>query len=172
VTMAVRPEICLVSVGVPGGGIRVAREVTARLPETVVVMLTASEDHDDLIDSIRAGASGYLLKSMNPDRITAALHGILAGEAAIPRSLMTHVVNELQTQGRRRVIAGRKGRAELSSREWEVLDLMCSGLAGPQIAERLGLSPVTVRRHAAAVVGKLGVADRAEAVALVKGTEL
>jgi DNA-binding NarL/FixJ family response regulator len=167
-TLVERPDICLVDIGIPGGGTRVVREVSSRLPETVVVVLTASEQYDDLIDSIRAGAAGYLLKSMDPDRLTAALRGVLAGEAAIPRSLMAQLVSELQTGRQRRVIAGRRGRAELSGREWEVLELMCDGLSGPQIAERLSLSPVTIRRHTAEVVRKLGVTDRDAAVALVQ----
>lgn len=167
-TLVEQPDICLVDIGIPGGGTRVVREVSSRLPETVVVVLTASEQYDDLIDSIRAGAAGYLLKSMDPDRLTAALRGVLAGEAAIPRSLMAQLVSELQTGRQRRVIAGGRGRAELSGREWEVLELMCDGLSGPQIAERLSLSPVTIRRHTAEVVRKLGVTDRDAAVALVQ----
>jgi DNA-binding NarL/FixJ family response regulator len=166
---AARPQLCLVDIGIPGGGgIRLARELSRNDGETVVVMLTASEDYDDLIDSVRAGAAGYLLKSMDPERLTAALRGVLAGEAAIPRSLMAHLVSELRTQGRRRVVVGKKGRAELTGREWEVLELMCGGLTGPEIARRLGLSPVTVRRHTGEIVRKLGVEDRGAAIALAE----
>jgi DNA-binding NarL/FixJ family response regulator len=163
-----RPDICLIDVTTAEGGIRLVREVSSRLPETAVVILTGSERHVDLIDSIRAGAVGYLLKTMDPARLPAALRGVLAGEAAIPRGLMAHLVNELQTHGRRRVIAGSEGRAELSGREWEVLELMCDGLSGTQVADRLSLSPITVRRHLGEVIRKLGVSDRASAIALVK----
>ena len=162
------PQICLVDLFMPGGGIRVVREVSRRLPEASVVVLTASEDRDHMVDAIRAGASGYLVKSMDPNRIAHALHGVLAGEAAIPRFLMAALVRDLQTQGRKRLIAGRHGRADLTGREWEILGLMCDGLSGPTIAERLYISPVTVRRHSAEVVRKLGVRDRGEAVALVQ----
>jgi DNA-binding NarL/FixJ family response regulator len=163
-----RPQICLVDLFMPGGGIRVVREVSRRLPEASVVVLTASEDRDHMVDAIRAGASGYLVKSMDPNRIAHALRGVLAGEAAIPRFLMAALVRDLQTQGRKRLIAGRHGRADLTGREWEILGLMCDGLSGPSIAERLYISPVTVRRHSAEVVRKLGVRDRGEAVALVQ----
>ena len=163
-----RPQLCLVDLFMPGGGIRVVREVSRRVPETSVVVLTASEDRDHMVDAIRAGASGYLVKSMDPNRIAYALRGVLAGEAAIPRFLMAALVRDLQTQGRKRLIAGRNGRADLTTREWEVLGLMCDGLSGPSIAERLYISPVTVRRHSAEVVRKLGVRDRGEAVALVQ----
>ena len=163
-----RPQLCLVDLNIPGGGIRVVREVSQRVPEALVVVLTASPDNRDLLDTIRAGASGYLLKSMDPNRIGHALRGELAGEAAIPRFLVAELVRDLQTLGRHRVIAGRHGRAELTSREWEILELMCDGLSGPSIAQRLKLSPVTVRRHSAEAVRKLGVRDRSEAIALMK----
>ncbi len=168
VTVRERPRLLLLDLYIPGGGIRVMREVTHRVPETLVVVLTASADPNDLIDAIRAGASGYLVKSMNPNRIKYALRGVLAGEAAIPRFLVAHLVRELQTLGRHRLIADGHGRVDLTSRQWEILELMCDGLSGPSIAERLNLSPVTVRRHSAEAVRKLGVRDRAEAIALIQ----
>ena len=163
-----RPQLCLVDLYLSGGGIRIVREVTRRVPEALVVVLTASADRDDMVDAIRAGASGYLVKGMDPDRIGHALRGVLAGEAAIPRFLVAELVRDLQTLGRQRAFAGRNGRAELTSREWEIIGLMCDGLSGPSIAKRLYLSPVTVRRHSAEVVRKLGVRDRDEAIALVQ----
>src|SRR5262249_62153096 len=96
-TLRERPEICLVDVGLPGAaGIDVARAISKQAPEIAVVMLSASDRHDDVIDSIRAGAVGYLLKEMDPGRLAAALDGVVAGEAAIPRPLMAHLVRELQ----------------------------------------------------------------------------
>jgi two-component system nitrate/nitrite response regulator NarL len=168
VTVRERPRLCLMDLYIPGGGISVLREVSHLAPETLVVVLTASEDHNDLIDAIRAGASGYLVKSMDPNRIEYALRGVLAGEAAIPRFLVAQLVRDMQTLGRHRLIADEHGRVDLTSRQWEILELMCDGLSGPSIAERLYLSPVTVRRHRAEVVRKLGVRDREEAIALVQ----
>ena len=81
---------------------------------------------------------------------------------------MTELVRDLQTLGRHHVVAGRHGRIELTSREWEILELMCDGLSGPSIAARLKLSPVTIRRHSAETVRKLGVRDREEAIALLQ----
>jgi DNA-binding NarL/FixJ family response regulator len=165
-----RPDICLVDVGLPDrDGIEVARELTRREPAIAVVMLSASSEHDDLIDAIRAGAVGYLLKGMDPKRLAHALRGVVEGEAAIPRPLMAHLVKALQTQGRRRAVIGKRGRVDLTAREWEVLDMLCEGLSTAEIAERLSLSSVTVRRHVSGTVRKLGVRDRGEAVALVEG---
>jgi DNA-binding NarL/FixJ family response regulator len=163
------PQLCLVDPNTPRGGLRVVREVSRRVPSTVIVVLTGSENRGDLSDAIRAGASGYLLKNMNPDRLAPALRGVLAGEAAIPRFLVAELVRDLQTNGKQHVIAGRDGRAALTGREWEILGLMCDGLSGSRIAERLYLSPVTVRRHCAEIVRKLGVGSREEAITLVAG---
>jgi DNA-binding NarL/FixJ family response regulator len=164
-----RPDICLIGVVMPGSGIRATRRIAPALPETAVVILTASENRDDLVDAIKAGAVGYLLKSEKQEELPSILRSVLAGEAAIPRTLVAPLVRELQTHGRRRAIAGEKGSAELTAREWEVMELMCEGLDTAEIAERLIVSPVTVRRHVSGILRKLGVKNRGEAVALVEG---
>ena len=163
-----RPALCLVDLAIPESAIRVVREVSQKVPETRVVVLSATADRDAMIDVIRAGASGYLLKSMDPNRIPEALRCELAGESAIPRVLVRELVRDLQTLGRHRSIATGRGGIELTSREWEILELMCEGVSGPSIAERLNLSPVTVRRHSAQAVRKLGVSNRDEAIALLQ----
>jgi DNA-binding NarL/FixJ family response regulator len=163
-----RPQLCLVDLHLSGGGIRLVREISQRVPETLLVVLATSPNPSDLMDAIRAGASGYLAKNMDPNRIAPALRGELAGEAAIPRFLVTELVRDLQTLGRHRVFVGDQGRVELTSREWEILELMSAGHSGPRIAERLELSPVTVRRHSAEAVRKLGVRNREEAIALLQ----
>lgn len=163
-----RPELCLLDVHMPGSGIRAATEILDRLPDTAVVMLTVSRNDEDLFDALRAGAAGYLLKDTDPDRLPHALRGVLAGEAAVPRELMSRVIDEFRSQGRRRRVAvpGRRGK-ELSSREWEVLDLLREGRTTADIARRLFVSPVTVRRHVSAILRKLDVPDRQAAIDLV-----
>lgn len=162
-----RPDLCLLEVRLPGGGIPAAARIVQRVPGALVVMLTSSREDDDLLDAVRVGAAGYLLKSTDPARLPLALRGVLHGEAAIPRVLVTRLVEELQGVGRRRLtIAGRRT-ARLTPREWLVLDGLRAGADTAEIAERLGVSPVTVRRHVAAVLRKLDVPDRASAVALL-----
>jgi DNA-binding NarL/FixJ family response regulator len=162
--VALRPDVALLDVHMPGSGIWAAREITARLPDTAIVMLTISRNDDDLFDALRAGASGYLLKDMNPGRLGAALEGVLAGEAALPRSLTARVIEEFRGRGKRRLpFTGDRGVA-LTSREWEVLDLMQDGLSTAEIAERLFVSRVTVRRHVSGILRKLQVGSREEAL--------
>jgi DNA-binding NarL/FixJ family response regulator len=162
-----RPDICLLAVLQPGGGLRAAAAITHALPDTAVVMLTASNDPDHFLDAVRAGAAGYLFKDMDPERLPPALRAVLAGEAAIAPPLVSWLVGEVRSQRLGRVLSGRDGPVELSWREWEVLDLLRSGMSTGEIANRLSLSAVTVRRHACSVVKKLGVSSREEAVAFV-----
>ena len=162
-----RPQVCVLDIHMPGNGIDAAREITRRLGEVAVVMLTASRDDDDLFEALRAGASGYLLKDMDPDRLGPALRGVLAGEAALPRALAMKVIRELSNPGRRRLLS-RRPVASLTDREAEVLELMADGLSTEQIAGRLFIGKVTVRTHVANVLKKLRVPDREAAVRLVR----
>jgi DNA-binding NarL/FixJ family response regulator len=162
-----RPDVCLIDVLMPGGGIEAAAQIAAELPNTAIVMLTVSDDEDHLFDAIRAGATGYLLKDMNPDRLPDALLGVLAGEAALPRRLMIRVIEEFSERRRRRVSLPTGGRAELTGREWQTLELLRAGNSTSATAKRLGISEVTVRRHISEAVRKLQVPDRASALELV-----
>lgn len=164
--VAEHPDIALLDIHMPGGGIYAAREIAATAPDTAIVMLTVSRDDADLFQAIAAGARGYLLKDTDPDRLALALEGVLAGEAALPRSLAARLIEEFrardQLQGRRR-----GSMAKLTDREWEVLDLLRQGASTRQIASRLFVTPVTVRTHVSAILRKLQVPDRAAAISLI-----
>jgi DNA-binding NarL/FixJ family response regulator len=162
-----RPDVCLLDIRMPGGGIAAAWEITSRLPDTKVVILTVSRDDDDLFAALRAGASGYLLKDIELERLPRALASVVAGDAALPGSLVARLVAEFRDRGprRRKVISDDLGR-ELTSREWQVLDLLRLNLTTAEIAERLFVSQATVRSHVAAILRKLRVPDRESAVRL------
>ena len=165
-----RPDVCLLDIHMPGHGIAAAREISRRHPDIAVVMLTASRDDDDLFEALRAGASGYLLKDMDPDRLAAALRGVMAGEAALPRTLVVKVMAEFRTRPKRRLgLGGQAPTARLTSREAEVLDLLALGLSTEDIAARLFVGKVTVRTHVANILKKLRVPDREAAVRLARG---
>ena len=163
-----RPDVCILDVQLPGGGIRAARRIGRRVPESAIVMLTEAHSDEDLFDALLAGASGYLPKEMEPERLPDALRGVLDGETALPRALVTKVLEEFRVrEGRRRQLTVKGRRLQLSSREWEVLQHLRDGRSTSEIAERLFVSPVTVRSHVAAILRKLGVADRAAALTLL-----
>ena len=161
-----RPELCVLDVGVPGGGNQAAWEIKSRLPWTTVVMLSSSEDEDDLFGALRAGATGYLLKSMNLRRLPHALADAVSGKTAIPRELMSRVVAEFRDDGPRRRRVLELGNVQLTSREWQVLDLLRLGFSTSEMAQRLYVSPATVRSHIASVLRKLGAPDRASLIEL------
>ena len=160
-----RPDVCLLDINMPGGGIAAAWEITARLPQTKVVMLTVSTEDRDLFASLRAGAAGYLLKDMDPAELPGALAGVVDGEAALAPSLVRRVITEFRDRSaRRRTTSAEGAEARLTSREWEVLELLRRGMSTSEIARRLVLSPVTVRTHVNAILRKLRVSDREELV--------
>ena len=162
------PDVCLVEVNVPGGGIEAVAAIRAHLAETKVVMLCASSDDDDVFDALQAGASGYLLKGMNPARLGPTLVGVLRGEASLPRELTARLIREFRARARRGETGlVRRGKNELTSREWDVLDCLCEGLSSRQIADRLFIAQTTVRRHVGSILNKLEVPSRQAAADLV-----
>ena len=156
------PDLCVLDIRMPGGGVAAAWEISARLPETKIVMLTVSADDGDLFASLRAGASGYLLKDMDPAELPEALVGVLSGDAAISPALLTRVIREFRDRGpRRRAVLASGPYETLTSREWQVLDLLRDGLSTAAIARRLVVSPVTVRTHVNNILRKVRAPDRA-----------
>jgi len=164
-----RPDVCLLDIHMPGDGIHAAETISRELPDAAVVMLTVSRTDADLFNALRAGASGYLLKDIDPVRLPLALRGVLEGEAALPRRLVALLIEEFRERKRRRRIplVGRRG-VELTDREWEVLELMKQGLTTDEIASHLFISPVTVRTHVSSILKKLQVPTREAAVALLE----
>jgi two-component system nitrate/nitrite response regulator NarL len=112
---------------------------------------------------------GYLSEHLDPDRLPYVVRGVMRGEAAIPRVLVTKLVDELRERRRRRqVLLESRQAVSLTTREWEVLELLRQQATTKQIAKRLSISEVTVRRHIGTLLHKLEVRSRQEAVALVE----
>jgi DNA-binding NarL/FixJ family response regulator len=157
-----RPDIALLDVHMPGGnGIEAAAEIRRLLPDTAVVMLSFSREDSDLIDAVRAGAAGYVLKDADPGRLPQALRDVLAGDAVLPRSAMAALAGQL-AQARPRRSAAVSGK--LTGRERAVAELLREGAGTDGIAEALGMSPATVRVHIKRIMDKLDVGSRSEAV--------
>jgi DNA-binding NarL/FixJ family response regulator len=162
------PDVCLLDVNMPGGGIAAARAIAELRPAPAIVMLTVSRADDDLFEALRAGASGYLLKDVPAAGLADALRDVLAGEAVLSVPLVSRVVDEFRNRGRRsprRLLGG--GSVDLTDREWQILELLHAGCSTAEVAERLFVAPVTVRTHVAAIVRKLRVPDRRAAIELL-----
>jgi DNA-binding NarL/FixJ family response regulator len=160
-----RPDVCVLDADMPGGAASATAEITRRCEGTDIVVLAAERDDYQMLDVVRAGAMGYLLKGMDPDRLRYAIIGVTDGEAAVPRTLVARLMQEFRVRERRRALVGT---ARLSPRELGVLELLADGASTRLMAETLGISEVTVRRHVSGVLQKLGVSDREAAVAVLR----
>jgi DNA-binding NarL/FixJ family response regulator len=164
-----RPRVCLIDDALSGGALVAIDAINRRLPEVKLLLLTESEEPRNLLSAIRAGASGYIRKDLDPTRIPATIHGVLHGEAALSRTMTMTLIEALRRRDRGRSAPTTPGGPSMTDRELEVLELMTEGLRTSEIAERLAISEVTVRRHVSAAVSKLGVADRSAAIAVLSG---
>lgn len=154
------PDVLLADINLPGmSGIELVAKLKARLPRLQVLMLTTYEDSDLIFESLRAGASGYLIKNMPPAELVQAIEQVHAGGAPMSMQIARKVVSFFQ-QSRRHAseIEG------LTKREQEILALLAKGYLYKEIAEQLGITLSTVRAHLHAVYEKLHVQSRTEAV--------
>jgi DNA-binding NarL/FixJ family response regulator len=164
-----QPDVCLVDVGLDGDGIRAAAEVAARAPRVHVVLLADDDTEDRFLDAMRAGAVGFVSKRIPSARLPEVIRAVLDGEPAIPRALVSQLIDYYrERRPRRHFAAGLRRGVELTAREWEVLDFLREGLTTREIAGRLLISEVTVRRHIGSVLKKLQVSSRADAVRLLE----
>jgi DNA-binding NarL/FixJ family response regulator len=166
-TLEHEPDVVLLDIHMPGNGIHAAQQINRQRPQTAIVMLTQSTDDDDIFDSLRAGAAGYLLKNADPASLPGALRGVLAGEAAMPAALVTRILQEFRRPARRHFRRS-SAAAKLSAREWEVMEMLGQGLSTEEVGKRLFLSPTTIRVHVSTVLRKLQVKDRASAFKLLR----
>lgn len=144
---------CVLDIDLDGGPDAVAR-LAGELPNVPVVVLASQATNDDILGSIRNGSAGYVPKTADGDGLTRAVRAVLTGQLAIPRYAVTALVGELQGRRRALVVEGRQ--VVLTSREARTLELLAEGLTTQEIADRLGVSSVTVRRHLGSVASKTG----------------
>jgi DNA-binding NarL/FixJ family response regulator len=162
-----RPDICLIEIELPLEGLNAIGRIAKASPETMIVVLSRSDQPEDVVTAFSRGAAGYLLKGITGDSLAAALRGAYRGEPAVSRSLVPYLVDEIRRGSIRRLtLPG--GAVTLTPREWEVGEMLRDGASTNEIAERLGVSPVTVRRHVGLLLGKLGAKDRESAVDLLR----
>jgi two-component system nitrate/nitrite response regulator NarL len=158
------PDVVVIDADTPGvDGVTATLRIRRRHPGLPVLVLAARPDEQLALLALEAGAAGFLGKDVPADAIVRAARGLTEGEAAISRRLTRRLVSELRALSRaRRRLRGFE--SELTTREWQILDLLSEGASTADMAERLALAPGTVRSHIKHVLGKLGVHTRAEAV--------
>jgi DNA-binding NarL/FixJ family response regulator len=150
------PDIALLDVAMPGGGLEAARRIAEVSPGTRVVMLTSSENEEDLLAAMKAGAKGYVLKGVAGRELRSILKSIHSGETYVAPSLAFGMIRGLTRQ--RPVDPF----AELTTREREVVELVAAGLSNAEIGGRLGLAEKTVKHYMTAILSKVEVGSRVE----------
>lgn len=157
------PDICLIELDLPGEGLNAIGRIAKASSKTLIVVLSASDRQEDVVAAFTRRASGYLLKEISGERLASTLLGAYRGEPALSRSLVPYLVDEIRRGSARRLMLP-EGPVTLTPREWDVGELLLEGIPTAEIAERLGVSPITVRRHVGLLLRKLGAESREDAV--------
>jgi DNA-binding NarL/FixJ family response regulator len=150
-----QPDVCVVDAEIGGDGVAGVCGICRAAPQAAVVVLARGDDVDEMLAFVRAGATGYVSRSLDAHSLRRVIAAAATRQAVVPRSMVVGLLLELRNTGR----------GGLSAREAQVLGMIRRGHGTAQIADRLGIAPVTVRRHVSDLVRKLGVEGRAALVA-------
>jgi two-component system, NarL family, nitrate/nitrite response regulator NarL len=161
------PDILLLDIGIPGGGLQAAQLVASRVPVTKIVMLTVSEDEDHLMTALKTGARAYVLKGVSGRELINILRNVWAGEVYIPPALAISLLVDMTSAS-----AGERSPAsaldELTEREHQILELVAGGLSNKEIGQQLHLTEKTVKHHMTNILQKLQVRNRVEAALIAQ----
>ena len=155
------PDIMLMDISMPGGGLAAIAPILERFPDQKIVMLTVSETAEDVARALESGAKGYVLKGVGSRALADILREIVAGESYVSPNLSARLLSGLTALSNR--AAGAERLAELTGREREVLDLVASGLSNKRVALQLDLHEKTVKHHMTRILAKLQASNRTEA---------
>lgn len=160
-----KPDIILMDIKMPRcNGLEATRLIKAEMPEVKVIILTVSDDEEDLFEAIKSGAQGYLLKNIKAEEFVSLLDGVAKGEAAISPLLATKIIDEFSRQAAQVAKPALPG-SELSVREIDVLRLVSTGALNKEIAATLNITENTVKYHLRNIMGKLHLSNKAQAAA-------
>jgi DNA-binding NarL/FixJ family response regulator len=158
------PDVVLMDVRMPNqNGIEATRTIREAFPSTRIIMLTVSDDEDDLFDAVKAGANGYLLKEVSIEEVADAVRAVVQGQSLITPSMAAKLISEFSALARRAQQSESSPSPGLSDREHEVLRRVATGMSNDEIAEELGLTPPAVRNHVANILVKLQLRSQIEA---------
>jgi two-component system nitrate/nitrite response regulator NarL len=161
------PDIILLDIDMPGGGLEAARLIAEEFPVTRIVVLTASEEDDHLIAALKLGARAYILKGVAARELIRILRAVWAGESYVPPMLAASLLLEMrEAHSQQKQLASPLD--ELTAREREILESLAAGLSNKEIGEKLFLSEKTVKHYMTNILQKLQVRNRVEAALLAQ----
>ncbi len=164
-----KPDVILMDIKMPGiDGIEAARRIKDRLPEVKIIILTSFEEEDSLIKAIKAGASGYLLKSLDGDQLIKSLKQMGKGKNPFSPGLEDYLLEEIRSNDDKGKAETGREKYPLTERQSEVVRLLVKGLTYQEIADRLFLSERTIKYHMKKIKEKLGVKTRREVIKYVR----
>ncbi len=161
------PDIILLDITIPGGGLNAAQQLTTTLPVTKLIMLTASEAEEDVLTALKAGARGYILKGVAGHDLVKIVRDVHAGEAYVTPTLAASLLSDMRG-GWREQPPPPGPLDELTEREHQILEQVASGLSNKEIAKQLFLSEKTVKHYMTNILQKLQVRNRVEAALLAQ----
>lgn len=159
------PDVVLMDVRMPKlNGIEAARAIREMVPSVKIVMLTVSDEEDDLFDAIKAGANGYLLKEISIEEVADAIRSVTTGQSLLSPSMASKLLNEFNALAKQADEKPRLAAPRLTTRELEVLKLVAQGMSNRDVAEQLFIAENTVKNHVRNILEKLQLHSRMEAV--------
>jgi DNA-binding NarL/FixJ family response regulator len=162
---SLHPDLVLLDLHMPAmNGLEALRQIKLKTPDVQIVMLTVSDDEDNLLEAVKSGANGYLLKNLNSQAFLKAMEGLQRGEAAITRLATTKVMKSLSELSSTKRTNGSS--INLSEREIEILGLVAEGRSNQGISKEISLSENTVKYHIKNILQKLNAHNRLEAVTI------
>jgi two-component system, NarL family, nitrate/nitrite response regulator NarL len=165
IAQAIKPDVILLDVSIPGGGLNALKAITANSPGTRVMMLTVSVDKTDVLEALRLGARAYVVKGVSGRELVQALRAVLNGERYLSPALGAMLLTDVDKNAAEAKAPMFK---ELNSREAAILSLVAQGLSNKEVGARLHLSDKTIKHYLTSVFQKLQVRSRMEAVLLMK----
>ncbi|AID33512.1 DNA-binding response regulator [Mesorhizobium sp. SEMIA 3007] len=166
IASTVQPDILLLDISMPGGGLSAVVSILADHPAQKIVMLTVSETNADVTTALNAGVQGYILKGVGSRALADILRNVAAGEGYLTPTLSARLLSDLQSPQSANGVADRL--RQLTERQTEILRLVAEGLSNKEVALRLELQEKTVKHHMTGVLSKLNVRNRTEAALMVR----
>lgn len=165
-TTELRPDILLIDLSMPGGGLLALQTISEREPNTKIVVLTVSEANDDAAAALNAGARGYVLKGVGSKMLAEILKSVADGETYVSPAVAARMLASLKELSARTSPAN--ALSLLTAREREILEFVANGLSNKEVAIRLDLQEKTVKHHMTSIMAKLNVRNRTEAAMLLR----